>query len=114
MAEYDKQRLLFGQFFQGLDKPLKTFAVQSQVESPRAFVTRHKILNGTYTVDDSERTVATTEQALRATSLYTKFGIVRFGFVNRHLRSLHRRWYFCTRTRRNMFPGGPVPYLLGL
>lgn len=38
---------------------------------------------------------------------------VRFGFLVLHKKSLHHRWYFNQRARRNLFTGSLVAYLLG-
>ena len=38
--------------------------------------------------------------------------LMLFGFIKRHKSSLHRRWYFDQRTRRNLFPGSVISYLL--
>lgn len=115
LAEEQKQRLLFGCFFAGLDKPLKVLQVQPQVESPRAFVIRHKIQNGTFTADTPTQPVSAVEvKTLRTRALYGKFGIVRFGFIRRHARSIKQRWLLNDRTRPGLFPGSPAYYLLGL
>ncbi|AEG00739.1 hypothetical protein [Methylomonas methanica] len=114
LAEEQKQALLFGSFFAGRDKPLKTGATPAQVESPRAFVTRHKIKTGTFTADTLTKPVSIAEvKTIRAVSLNAQFGLVRFGFIRRHTRSVKQRWLLNDRTRPGFFPGSPVYYLLG-
>lgn len=114
LTEEQKQRLLFGRLFFGIDKPLNLAKAQPQVESPRAFVIRHKIENGTFTAYTPIQPVSTVDvKPLRPVTLNADFGIVRFGFISRHARSVKRRWFFNDRNRPLLFPGSPVHYLLG-
>lgn len=39
---------------------------------------------------------------------------LRFGFVRRHTVSILRRWERIDTSRRNLFRGGPVAYILGV
>jgi hypothetical protein len=43
-----------------------------------------------------------------------RFPSVRIGFLRHHKKSLHQRWFFNQRNRRNIFPGSVIAYLLCL
>lgn len=114
LAESQKQALLFGHFFQGLDKPLKVERSEMKEESPRAFVARHKIQHGGFNTLILTQPVNQQEvHTLRDRSFLMRFGIVRIGFIRRHARSVKQRWRFNYRTRPGLFPGSPVYYLMG-
>lgn len=115
LTEEQRQALLFGRLFQGVGKPLKGPRNQTPVDSPRAFVTRHKILNGQFTPDVMQQPL--TREAIktaRTMSLFNRFGLVRIGFIRRHVQSIRQRWMLNQHSRPALFPGSPVYYLLGL
>lgn len=104
---------LFGDLWQGENVPLKDLGgYVKQVEHPRARAIRARVLESIAHVAPlfPEYELAYPISLPVLPSL--PFPAFRFGFLRRHRRSALRRWSIIDRSRRNIFRGSPVAYLL--
>ncbi|MDD2760922.1 MAG: hypothetical protein PHH11_11585 [Methylomonas sp.] len=107
LTEEQCEKLLFGRLFVGVDKPLKDMPSENRPEGPYSMVLRRRIATGY-----DFTTIQTRPELSPMRSAQTDFGVVRFGFIRHHVRSITRRWFLNDRARPNLFPGSPVAFLL--